>query len=219
MPKTNMTTDVEKYRANLYDINKRTEVISEHISGFRKTKYIITEVEFLCLQFRKILELIALSSLIANKNEYSKQHEKFAKHYNARLILQDLERINSNFYPRPFKQIVSEINGQKIIDLQPVTEGYLTKDEFLRIYELCGGMMHAENPYGQKRDIDMFNKEFPSWLNKIVILLNHHNITLVDNETMIIGLMKSENDGLTGAHLFKVVKGHEESEFRRRSGE
>lgn len=213
-----MTTDIKKYQNNLYDIKKRTEVISEHLSGIRNTKYLITEVEFLCLQFRKILELVALSSLVANKDEYSKHHEKFAKHYNARLILQDLERINPDFYPKPTKQIVKEINGQKFFDLQPVTEGFLTKEEFLSVYEKCGGMLHADNPYGQKKDIEKLRTDFPSWLTKIIKLLNHHNITLVDNETMVIGLMQGEKDGLPHAFEFKVVKGQEEREFRKKTG-
>ena len=214
-----MTTDVTKYRDNLYDIKKRTEVIVEHLSGIRNTKYLITEVEFLCLQFRKILELIALSSLVANKEEYSKQHEKFARHYNARLIIQDLERINPDFYPVSTKQIIKEVNGQRIFNLETVTDGFLTKDDFLTVYEKCGGLLHAENPYGHKRDIQKLRQEFPEWLNKIIKLLNHHNITLVDGETMIIGLMQGDKDDMPQVTEFKRVKGEEEKEIKSKMGD
>lgn len=37
--------------------------------------------------------MIALISLVANKDLYAKQHEKFAKHYNARLIMKDLKMV------------------------------------------------------------------------------------------------------------------------------
>ncbi len=201
-----MATDTTKYYNNLFDIKKRVEVITEHLSGVRKTKYLITEVEFLCLQFRKILELIALSSLIANKDEYSKQHEKFGKHWNARLIFQDLERINPSFYPIPTNQILKEINGKRIFELEPITDGFLTKENFLLVYEKCGGMLHADNPYGQKRDIEALKQEFPEWINKIIKLLNHHNILLVDGETMIVGLMHGENNGLPQVTEFKIDK-------------
>ena len=209
-----MKSDIIKYRDNLFDIKKRTEVIVEHLTDVRNEKYLITEVEFLCLQFRKILELIALSSLVANKEEYSKQHEKFAKHYNARLIFQDLERVNPDFYPVPTRQNLKKVDGQRIFDLQHVTDGYLTKDDFLSIYEKCGGMLHAENPYGQRRDIQAIKDEFPIWMNKIIVLLNHHNIKLVDGETMIIALMQGEGDNNPQVTEFKVLRGQEELNIR-----
>jgi hypothetical protein len=201
-----MKAEIEKYRNNLLEIKRRIEVIDEHILGIRSTRYLITEVEFLCLQFRKILELIALSSLVANRAEYIKQHEKFAKHCNARLIFQDLERINPGYYPVPTNQVVKEKNGEKYFDLQQVLDGYLTKEEFIKIYNNCGRMMHAENPYGQKKDIIALRKLFPIWRDKIVKLLNHHNITLVDNDTMIIGLMHGSEDGQQHVFEFKLIK-------------
>ena len=200
-----MATDISKYRQNLFDIKKRVEVISEHLQGIRNTKYLITEVEFLCLQFRKVLELIALSSLIANKDEYSKVHEKFAKHYNARLIFQDLERINPEFYPIPSEQKLKMVDGKKVYDLEIINENYLTKEDFLLVYEKCGGLLHAENPYGHKRDLKAIKLEFPVWKDKIIVLLNHHSITLVDNETLIIGLMEGKGDGLPYAFEFKKL--------------
>jgi len=211
-----MTSDVHKYRDNLFDIKMRTSVITEHLNGTTSTKYLITEVEYLCLQFRKILELIALSSMIANKEEYSKQHEKFAKHYNARMILQDLERINPNFYPRPTKQVLKEVDGERMFNLQPVIDGFLTREEFLVIYEKCGGMLHAENPFGHKRDLKQLRSEFPIWLTKIITLLNHHNITLVDGETMIIGLMQGAEDGKPQVTEFKIVKGQEATKIKQK---
>jgi hypothetical protein len=211
-----MKTDVYKYQDNLFDIKMRTSIITTHLTGQSTTNYLITEVEFLCIQFRKILELIALSSMVANKEEYSKHHEKFAKHYNARLIIQDLERINPDFYPKPTIQIEREVDGKKIFDLQPLNEGYLTKDEFLEVYEKCGGMLHAENPFGHKRDIKKLHAEFPIWLNKIIKLLNHHNIMLVDGETMVIGLMHGAKDGQVQATEFKVDKSDETTQLREK---
>ena len=213
-----MSTDVLKYRKNLFDISKRMEVVAEHLSGIAKTKYLVTEVEFLCLQFRKILELIALSSLVANKDEYSKQHKKFAEHYNARIILQDLERINPKFYPIPTKQIQNNIDGKSFFNLKPVTHGFLTKEDFLNAYEKCGGMLHAENPYGKTRDLEKIRNEFPKWFNKINILLNHHNIELSDGETMIIGLMNG-GDGLPQVTEFKIMKGKEADDILDKASE
>lgn len=199
-------TDITKYKDNLLEIKKRTEIIVRHLNGVGDTKFLITEVEFLSLQFRKVLELIALSSLIANKEIYSKHHDKFAKHYNARLIFQDLQRVNPSFYPIPTKQKNKVYEGQRIVELENVKDGFLTKDEFLLLYEKCGGMLHAENPYGNKKNYQSFYDEFPNWLSKIVKLLSHHNILLVDGKTMIVGLMHEEKDGQPYVYEFGVVK-------------
>lgn len=210
-----MTRDTQKYRDNLVEIKRRTAVISDHLNGISSTKYLITEVEYLCLQFRKILELIALSSLVANKQEYSQQHEKFARHYNAKLIIQDLERINPDFYPRPTKQVIKEVDGKRVFDLKPIETGFLTKGEFLEVYEKCGGMMHAENPYGQKKDVKKIRTLFPIWLSKIIVLLSHHNITLVDGKTMIIGLMQGEKDWLPQVTEFRVLLSEEAEKIKQ----
>ena len=79
----NYDKEIELYHETLYEINKRIEVIRDHINKKNKEKYLVIEVETVCLQFRKILEKIALLSLIANKDIYSQQYEKFAKHYHA----------------------------------------------------------------------------------------------------------------------------------------
>src|SRR5437867_6772721 len=59
----------------------------------------VTDVEFGCLQFRKVLELIALASIAPNKEKYAEQRKKFHEDWNPRLIFRDLERINPDFYP------------------------------------------------------------------------------------------------------------------------
>ena len=52
------------------------------------------DAELVYLQFRKILEEIAFSSLAANKTEYAALRAKFAKHWKAEKILQKLENLN-----------------------------------------------------------------------------------------------------------------------------
>ncbi|WP_027088944.1 hypothetical protein [Thomasclavelia saccharogumia] len=66
------------------------------------------EIETVCLQFRKIFEKIALMLLVANKESYAEQNDKFVKHYHTKRILNDLERINPDFYPVPTKRVTHE---------------------------------------------------------------------------------------------------------------
>lgn len=202
-----MKTDIQKYQERLFEIKQRTEVIFKFLEKKQTTGFLITDVEFLCLQFRKIIEEIAFLSLIANKEEYSKQYSKFEKHWNARLIFQDLERINPGFYPEPTKQIQKESkDGYRRFEFEKITTGFMTRDEALKVYEKCGGMMHSNNPYRSKVDIKKLNNNFIDWLNKIIKLLSHHCIILYGKAHMVVGLMQSKEDGKPYAFDFGEVK-------------
>lgn len=190
------------YQDCLYEIKRRIDVIAEHLNGVITEKYLIIEVETVCLQFRKILEKIALMSLVANKELYAEQNDKFVKHYHAKRILNDLERINPDFYPVPTKRVTHENKEDEWIEIE---SGYLTKDELIKIYEKCGGMMHAQNPFASKKPLEEIRACFPEWLTKICILLNHHHIKLVGGEIMVVGLMERKDNGLPQAVLFKKV--------------
>ena len=191
------------YQNCLYEIKRRIDVIAEHLNGVTTEKYLIIEVETICLQFRKILEKIALMSLVANKELYAEQNEKFAKHYHAERIMKDLERINPDFYPVPTKRVKHENKVDEWIEIE---SGYLTKEELVKIYEKCGGMMHAQNPFASEKPLKEIQECFPEWLTKICILLDHHHIKLVGGEVVIVGLMEKRDNGLPQAVLFERVE-------------
>jgi hypothetical protein len=69
--------DIQLYCGVMDEIKRRTASVRSFIQGESITIYRATTIESMCLQIRKILELIALGSLVANKNEFSKQNEKF----------------------------------------------------------------------------------------------------------------------------------------------
>ena len=66
------------YHDCLYEIKRRIGVIADHLNKKTTERYLIIEVETICLQFRKILEKIMLMSLVANKEAYAEQNAKFA---------------------------------------------------------------------------------------------------------------------------------------------
>ena len=139
------------YHDCLYEIKRRIGVIADHLNKKTTERYLIIEVETICLQFRKILEKIMLMSLVANKEAYAEQNAKFAKHYHAERIMRDLERINPDFYPVPTMLIHKE---NEYDEWKNIESGYLTKDELIRIYEICGGMMHAQNPFSAVKPLE-----------------------------------------------------------------
>lgn len=195
------------YHDCLYEIKKRVEVIAAHINRQVHEKYLLVEVETVCLQFRKILEKILLMSLVANKEAYAEQNEKYAKHYHAERLLRDLERINPDFYPVPTKLVKKENDYDEWIDIKT---GFLTKDELVRIYEICGGMMHAQNPFSASKPIEDIQRQFPEWLTKICVLLNHHHIKLVGGKLMVVAMMERSDNGLPQAVVFEAVEDEED---------
>src|SRR5690606_3963113 len=105
----------------------------------------------MCIQIRKILELIALSSLAANQTEYQKVKSNLANLWKATDIIKCIEAINPKHYPEPIA--LQCWNGDpNYTRTRPVTEKYLKRDELFDIYARCGGLLHAQNPFGKKKD-------------------------------------------------------------------
>lgn len=146
--------------------------------------------------------MIALMSLVANKELYSEQNNKFAKHYHAERIMKDLERINPDFYPVPTQRLAKQDEIDEWIEIK---SGYLTKEEFIKMYEICGGMMHAKNPFANEKPIQEIYDSFPEWLTKIYTLLSHHHIKLVGGEVMLVAMLERKDNGLPQAVLFGIV--------------
>ena len=187
------------------EIKKRTEVIHAFLNGKCNALYIRTTAESICLQVRKILELIAHASLVANKDKYAKNRANFAKDWNAKKILQSIEEINPNFYPSPSKQILDNLTG-KVLSIEKIKSGFLTRPYFENIYDRCGGLLHARNPFSASKDFDNFMSIAPSWMEKIKILLSHRQMQLVQEDLQFWVVMQSNTDGRTQVTLFQQVK-------------
>ncbi|MBO2697570.1 hypothetical protein [Shewanella algae] len=195
---------IHKYAECMEEIKKRTEVIRAFLDGRCNALYKQTTVESICLQVRKILELIALASLAANKEEYAKNRANFAKDWHAKRILQSIEEINPNFYPSPSTQVLDEATG-KVLEVKPIKSGFLTRKDFENIYDRCGGLLHAKNPFAASKDIDNFLNVVPTWVEKIKTLLNHHHAQLVQEDLQFWVVMESNTDGRVQVSLFQRV--------------
>lgn len=174
------------------EIKWRAEAIKFLRSGGGQAlPYNPTTTESICLQIRKILELIAFSSLIANQEAYASIHKHFAKHWNAKFLLADLERVNPHFFPKP----VVETRQGEITHCQDLTDGFLTKADFLHVYEKCGGMLHARNPYDSRNGYHYADKSISGWMEKIVNLLRIHKIQILGQEGLwLIHMHEKAND-------------------------
>ena len=200
---TTPVTSYSKYADCMEEIKKRTEVVDGFLTRKLNAMYVQTTAESVALQIRKILELIALASLVANQSEYSKHRRNFQKDWNAKRILETLATANPRFYPTPKRQVVDKETG-RVISLEDIESGYLTIDEYVDLYDTCSRILHAENPFSKEQDPDAFLNSVVVWMSKIMRLLNHHTIQLIDDEKQLWVLMKSKTDGK--AHVWEFER-------------
>jgi len=193
----NTNLDISRYCELMEAVKKRIEVVLFFEQRQGSALYVPSTIESVYLQFRKILELIAMASLVANKEIYSRESANFAKHWNARRMLKSLERLNPDFYPNPIVE-----DGRELVEK---TDGYLTKGAFITLYSACGAIMHTENPYGTRIDYDDYLSKMVGWREAILGLLNNHKIHLLDDPNMYVIHMKEARDGKVHGYTFAPV--------------
>ncbi len=186
------------------EIKRRVNVINFLYSGSGHNLYEPTTIESIYLQFRKILELIAMGSLIANKKIMTKARDGIEKSWNAELILKDIGRLNPDFYPKPITENKSS-DPKVVSNWEDRNDDFLTKKEFVRLYKRSGAIMHADNPLGKKTNYSAYKSQIPSWRDKIMNLLNTHQIRLVNDTNIYLIHMKEDRDDKVHGYTFGLV--------------
>jgi hypothetical protein len=200
-----MKDNHELYLSILRDIKYRTSVIDHLFSDASGRKLEITVLESACLQIRKILEQIAFGSLVSNVDLYSQEYEKFKKFWNAEYLLKDMAKVNPKYFPIPISQEPSDVKGVKSkFNLKPDVT-YLNPVEFIKVYKKCGAILHAGNPFGSKISLEFYKKNIPIWRQKIINLLNAHEIHFVGDKNLYLFQMGSINE-LPSFHSFEPVQ-------------
>ncbi|QIR76220.1 hypothetical protein FA592_08225 [Sulfurospirillum diekertiae] len=195
----------EKYASVMNEIKRRTNVVYAFLNGERNAMYQAVNIELMCLQIRKILELIALSSLVANQKIFLRQVQNLKKMWNAKLILKDIERLNPDFYPNPIYEKPSDLEGVEN-DLINIKEGYLNKEDFIKAYDACGKILHAENPLGHKIDYKYYETNILIWMGKIKLLLNCHTIKLLNDNNLYVVHMQEQGKESSTVYVFELIK-------------
>ena len=197
-----------KYENCMEEIKARTKAVNIFLSVNCHAMDIQIKTESIALQFRKILELIAFASLAANRIEFEKQHKKFKSEWNASRILKKLEKVNPKFYPRPYKEkVLNEENGESILQREYIKSGFLTKDDWVKLYDKCSGIIHIKNPYSgeQSEGTREFLDSAPEWMKKIDLLLSCHKVQLVDETKQLWVKMGPKPDDICQIGEFESV--------------
>lgn len=175
-------TDTEIYARCMQKVKERIGVVrllSMDDPLGPSNSMLTTELTF--VQFRKILELIAFSSLSANKAKYSQAYENIDSQWRAKAILDSVKKLNPNFYPVPLEGPIT--GPEKHLVFNRRAGDFLTKEEFVELYDICNHVLHMRNPFSSKDPIARMRYKVDDWAMRIQNLLSRHLIQLVDDGT------------------------------------
>jgi len=201
----NDTGNLQRYIDQMVLIKKRQEVIWNILSRKTTTGFFYSDIEICVLEIRKIIELIAMGSLVSNMEKYSTIHEKYQNAWNAKYIFNDIERINPDFYPKP----IDIKKTGKYDEFVPVEKNYLHKKDAIKVYDKCSAFLHEDNPFKTSHDVSYYVKNIPLWDSKIINLLNRHTVRIYDDCMYFIS-MRSEKDGNPHGAIFKAISKNEQ---------
>ncbi|MGY3584437.1 hypothetical protein ACVIGB_006505 [Bradyrhizobium sp. USDA 4341] len=187
------------------EIKRRADVVYAIIRGDIVVPMIVS-VELAYLQLRMICELIALACLTAHGDVPETKAKRLTKAYNADQIMKALEGLHPGFYPVPGRQVRNDAG--KVIEVAPVHDPHLTKKDLQRLYGECGNFLHRGNleQFMKGRSLPKLS-ELEAWIKKVTVLLNHHQIQLIDPDQQLWVIMQAESDGKVHAYEFQKVEG------------
>lgn len=170
-----------RYATVLEEISGRIEAVRPLLLPLDPTP---PNIEVSALHLRKVLELIVMGSLVTNRNEIEAITNALQRK-RARNARQLARTANPYYWPKGTQPLQA---GTVPIAAQDA----LREDEWDSVYGHLSELLHARNPY--KNQIDLLKERV--WLgqlrSKIMSLLEHHIVTLVDRDYMLIGLMRTD---------------------------
>ncbi len=171
------------YCSLLEDIRKRLRLVRNVVDGSLDLGSEVSNYEFVSVQLRKCLEMIAFGSLSANQPEYEKVHANFREHWNARRMLATVRKVNPGFYPKPVFVAKETPGPTRQFHFDYVKEGFLTESELVELYDHCSKVIHARNPFADWSTIH-FRLSVSAWTDRIEALLRLHLIRLSGSQTI-----------------------------------
>lgn len=142
---------IQKYCNLLEELKLRIKAVQSIVNGDVNKEnfghYMFAD-EFMFLQIRKILELIVFGSMASNISLYEKAHNKYSRHNKAKQILKMLETVNKDYYPLPLQE--SPDKKGVLINVQ---KDFLTRDDFIFLYDACSKIIHSTNPYSESKKL------------------------------------------------------------------
>jgi hypothetical protein len=198
-----MKNDTVVYCNCMLNIRKRIALVWSLVNTSITTGQQGFDAELIFVQFRKVLELIAFSSLTANKQKYALAYANFTEHWKAKRMLDAVAKINPNFFPVPLADPEVLPNGRK--NLTPLVDRFLTKDDFEFLYDKSSAVLHERNPFSQTDPVIDIRLSAAQWASRIQRLLFFHRVDLVDESKWVVSIPR-EGD----VQLWPIIPADEE---------
>lgn len=154
--------------------------------------------ERVCLQLRKVLELIAFGALVANQKSFAVSHANFAEFQKAKNVLKTLRAINPMYYPAAMRETAGS-GGRSFEDAEPDT--WLSEEEFAPLFDACSQVLHVANPFDQSEIRDL-GRTVPEWIARIRGLLQIHVVALTPDDIIVV---KMHDWGTTNVELIAAT--------------
>ena len=151
--------------------------------------------EFCYLQIRKVCELISVATLIAHNEFEPFRSGQLLKEWRAIDLTERLLRLNQHGFPRG-AEIEVDAHGAGMHHIRPREQG-LDATGLKTIYATCSDRLHV----GSLRRIISQGapkydfREITAWNNALVTLLSVHIIFLPEIRSVLVTVLKDEQDG------------------------
>lgn len=142
------------YRDHMIEVKRRFRAI-DRILGAKKPRTLTAEFddEFMWLQLRQIVELVAYSAIAADEERYAALRQEQDKNADYRVdskpakVLKHLSQISPHFLPKSLGVMVPQADGTKHFESGPEVA---ILDRFLDIHDTAGQHLHAINPFNEE---------------------------------------------------------------------
>ena len=149
---------VEVYRTHMVEFKLRLIHCEQVASAAKSTTGLAAlDSEFCFLQLRRLVELIAFSSALRDEERYKtlrqvqrqsnpKDHGDHTRDWEAPEILRRMVQISPYCLPIPLKRETKQVGATIQFDTKNIS---VTHGRLIENYQICGGFLHAKNPFSQ----------------------------------------------------------------------
>jgi hypothetical protein len=156
----------------MVEIRQRLGIARATVTRIRETQnQDLVSTETIFLQMRKVCELIAFGSLIANRDLYAQHHAEFAKDWRLKRMVERLKKINPAFFPVPTAAPVQTAPGHFHLGASVALS--VTEDELVTLYDTCGRILHTRNPFSTDPVTHNIGYSVDEWLARLEGLMRH----------------------------------------------
>ena len=184
--------DTQKYTQVMQTLKGRKEHVDWIMNSAEAMGDVSTfMIESICLQLRMMIEDIAVACVIANAEEMPQLARSIRREYRPNTILKALETLNPKCYPIPIVENISGSRGSFRDTHERPKGDWLTREEAVEEYGRLSSVVHRNLKAYDGNSVDnleLYRRcEYLEY--RIRNLLSHHQITVLDENTMYRVLM------------------------------